>query len=684
MLGYSPEEVSHLHAWDWELQRTREQLRDMLRNIDETGNNFETQHRRKDGTAYDVEISANGAVFAGEKLIFCVCRDITERKRMERALKDRVEFEKIVAAISTSFINLAPDEIDAGIEDALRSIGEFFGVDRSYLFRLFDDGTKTDNTHEWCAPGIVPQIENLKGLQTADFPWFLGRLNRFETVRIPSVADLPPDAGAEKETLQSGDVQSSILVPMVYGGTLVGFIGIDSVRHEKSWSEENIALLRIVVEIFLNALERKRVMDALRSSETKFHAMFEENPLGAAIIDKERKIRDVNDAAAALIGRPRKEIIGRMCHEFIFPIAENDCPIYDHGLTIDHAEGILLSKDRGDVPIEKTATQITVGGDTMILEMFYDITKRKAAEEAVRESEEKYRNIIENIQDVFYRADIEGNLIMTSRSGAKLLGYDSVEEMIGLNVAKTFYAVPEERDEFLKILKEKGVVDDHEITLTKTDGTLVPVRMSSHFYFDTNGNPVGVEGLLSDITERKAAENALRESEERMRTMFEEAPLGIALIDSLTAHIYEVNPQFAKIIGRSREEMATIDWISITHPDDVQEDLDNMAMLNAGKITGFDMNKRYIQPDGSFVWINMTIAPLKVEDKTQPRHLCMIEDITERKAAEEELRKRADELEKFNRLAVGRELKMIELKKEINALLGESGKEPGYMIVGES
>jgi len=147
------------------------------------------------------------------------------------------------------------------------------------------------------------------------------------------------------------------------------------------------------------------------------------------------------------------------------------------------------------------------------------------------------------------------------------------------------------------------------------------------------------EGLRYEITERKKAEKTLRKSEERMKTMFEEAPLGIALIDSLTAHIYEVNPKFAEIAGRSREEMARINWISITHPDDVQEDLDNMALLNAGKITGFNMNKRYIQPDGSLVWINMTIALIKVEDKTQPRHLCMIEDITERKQVEETLRK---------------------------------------------
>jgi len=313
-----------------------------------------------------------------------VVRDITERKLIEKALKDRVEFEKIVASISTSFINLAPDEIDTGIEDALGSIGEFSGVDRSYLFRLVDDGTKTDNTHEWCARGIVPQIENLKGLQTTDFPWFLEQLNRFETVHIPSVADLPPGADTEKEILQSGDIRSAILVPMAYGGTLVGFIGLDSVKQETSWSEDDIALLRIVCEIFVNAMERMRVMDAIQSSEAKFHAIFEENPLGAVIIDKERKIREVNDAAVVMVGRQKEEIIGRTCYDFICPWAEKDCPIYNRGLIIDHAEGILISKDRGNVPIEKTATQITVDGDIMILEMFYDITKRKAAEEEIR------------------------------------------------------------------------------------------------------------------------------------------------------------------------------------------------------------------------------------------------------------------------------------------------------------
>ncbi|MBT4087154.1 MAG: PAS domain S-box protein, partial [Deltaproteobacteria bacterium] len=127
-------------------------------------------------------------------------------------------------------------------------------------------------------------------------------------------------------------------------------------------------------------------------------------------------------------------------------------------------------------------------------------------------------------------------------------------------------------------------------------------------------------------------------AEKRFKTIFEEAPLGVALIDSLTGHIYEVNPKFAEIAGRTREEIEIIDWMSITHPDDVQEDLDNMARLNAGEISGFSMNKRYMHPDGSFVWINMTIAPVTSVDKSKPRHLCMIEDITERKQMEKAIR----------------------------------------------
>ncbi|MZH01988.1 MAG: PAS domain S-box protein [Nitrospinae bacterium] len=127
---------------------------------------------------------------------------------------------------------------------------------------------------------------------------------------------------------------------------------------------------------------------------------------------------------------------------------------------------------------------------------------------------------------------------------------------------------------------------------------------------------------------------AIRKSEDRYKAMFLKAPLGIAEIDSTTGHIYDVNEQFATIAGRSREDMSRIDWMSITHPDDVQEDLDNVSKLNAGEISGFQMHKRYIRPSGFPVWINMTIAPMRVDELGNPRHLCMIEDISDKKEKE--------------------------------------------------
>ncbi|KAF5430325.1 Signal transduction histidine kinase, partial [Candidatus Methanophagaceae archaeon] len=404
MFGYdSPEDtvadyVASKHYVD---PTARGKLLDLLREHDKF-TNFEALLIKRDGSEIWIQYSGN---LVPEKGYFeGVATDITERKRIEKALKDRVEFKKIVASISTSFINLAPDEIDIGIEDALRSIGEFLGVDRSYIFRFFDSGTKMDNTHEWCAEGIVPQIENLKGLQTADFPWLMERLNRLETVHIPSVGDLPLEADAEKEILQSQDIRSIILVPMVYGRTLIGYFGFDSVMQKKRWSEENIALLRIVGEIFVNALECKRVMDALQESEKKYRTLYYSSKDAIMTLTPEKGFLSGNSAAVEIFGcKNEKDFISRTPHDLSPPYQ------HDGALSSEKAKQMMaIAMEKGshffewthkqmdgkEFPATVLLTRMELQGRRVLQATVRDITERKAAQKGLAEANKKLQEAV--------------------------------------------------------------------------------------------------------------------------------------------------------------------------------------------------------------------------------------------------------------------------------------------------
>ncbi|MFW9991655.1 MAG: PAS domain S-box protein [Candidatus Odinarchaeota archaeon] len=184
--------------------------------------------------------------------------DITERRKAEVKLQHRITMEELVVTISASFINILPDELDATICITLQKIGEFNHIDRSYVVLFSEDGKTMDNTYEWCAKGIEPQISILKELPADRFPSWIERLYRFETILIHSAANLSTEAGTEKEILQKQGIQSVIIVPMIHSNSLVGFIGFDSVREERVWLDEDISLLELVRNIITAAITRER------------------------------------------------------------------------------------------------------------------------------------------------------------------------------------------------------------------------------------------------------------------------------------------------------------------------------------------------------------------------------------------------------------------------------------------
>ncbi|MGB5054961.1 MAG: ATP-binding protein, partial [Nitrospirales bacterium] len=211
--------------------------------------------------------------------------EIQERSRIETALRYRIEIENLMTNLSTQFISLEAKDWDAEINRALEAIGTFGGVDRSYVFIFEDDGTTMNNTHEWCQTGIEPQLPRLQGLRMQEIPWFAERLISGPFFQISSVANLPLEASAEKQEFQRQQIQSLVIVPMALRGKLFGFLGFDSVRHEKTWSEEDIRLLQMAGEIFVNGFERQQVEENLRKSEAaKVEAFRQSDALKTALL----------------------------------------------------------------------------------------------------------------------------------------------------------------------------------------------------------------------------------------------------------------------------------------------------------------------------------------------------------------------------------------------------------------
>jgi len=175
-----------------------------------------------------------------------------------------VIFENIITTISTNFINLQPEEIDAEINRALRTISQVTRVERSCVALFSDDQRQLTCTHAWSAPEIAAQNRPFPTISTTTWPWLASRIAHGEIVNAPLVADLPPAAEAEKRACRAQGVQSFVAIPMTYRGVVVGFLKFDAIRAQKTWSEHTIALLKTVGEIFVNALEHKRAQEALQ------------------------------------------------------------------------------------------------------------------------------------------------------------------------------------------------------------------------------------------------------------------------------------------------------------------------------------------------------------------------------------------------------------------------------------
>ncbi len=318
-------------------------------------------------------------------------------KRTEEEFKARLELEQAVSTMASEF--LASPDIDSAIDATLGEIGELRGASRVYVFRFSEDGTTMANTHEWCAPGVRPEIENLRALPTDMFPWWVDRLSNGETIHVRDVAKLPPEAAAEREILESQDIKSVLVLPLHVGRTLAGFIGFDNVREAAPWSDDDITLLRLMSWILGNALDQAETSQALRESEERFRTVVEDLPALVCRFLRDGVLTFVNSAYCEYFGKTREELIGFDFFQFI-PKEDQD-NVRRHFLSLTRENPSITYDHKIIAPDGTTRWQqwtdraiVDESGEVVEYQSIgRDITEAKLAEEGLKESEARHRQL---------------------------------------------------------------------------------------------------------------------------------------------------------------------------------------------------------------------------------------------------------------------------------------------------
>lgn len=237
--------------------------------------------------------------------------ELSQGRRDLMQLRYRSNSNTMLMDVSNLFIRSLGDDVDDVVDRGLEILGDFMRVDRTYVF-IFDSGHLTmSNTHEWCEDPLLTEKAGLQGLNIRDFDWFTNRILQRKVVHIPVVPRIPDEAQNFRAVLEAQSILSLVTVPMISRDNVIGFIGLDSVRRQRTWSDDEIAVLRTVAEIFASELSHRSAECEAIANRQQFETLLSYAPVAMFVFDRRGTILLAVGRALARAGMITSQLPGK-------------------------------------------------------------------------------------------------------------------------------------------------------------------------------------------------------------------------------------------------------------------------------------------------------------------------------------------------------------------------------------
>jgi len=387
--------------------------------------------------------------------------------------------------------------------------------------------------------------------------------------------------------------------------------------------------------------KRKKTEMALRISETHLRTLVQSIPDLIWLKDTEGVYLSCNTRFERFFGAGEDDIVGKTDYDFVDRnladfFRENDRKAMTAGKPTSNEEWVTFADDghREFLDTIKTPMYDINGKLIGVLGIGRDITERKKAENALLESEIRYRAFFENSMDAILLTDSEGKTLSVNQAACSMFGFSEEEHF---NLGRS--GIEDVTDTRLSVLIEERNRNGKargEVILLRKDGASFPAEISTVTFKNQEGMKRS-SMIIRDVTVHKKDEQKVRESEKRFRAIFDQAPIAIALID-LQGHPIISNLSLSKLLGYSSDEFRKMKFTEFTYPDDIDKDVNQFTDLLAGKISGYNMEKRYFHKNGGLIWANLFVTTLSDDNGMPGEIIGMVEDITDKKRAETKLR----------------------------------------------